>query len=98
MSMAKTVKMTFTLDQRTAERIDTTARRLGIPKSGVIREAVEEYAARAGRLSESERLRLLKYLDEIMIRKPTRPQREVERELAALRQARESSGRRSPSE
>ena len=96
--MAKTVKMTFTLDQRTAERIDTTARRLGIPKSGVIREAVEEYAARAGRLSESERLRLLRNLDEIMARKPTRPQREVERELAALRQARASSGRRSPSE
>jgi hypothetical protein len=90
--------MTFTLDQRTVERIDTTARRLGIPKSGVIREAVAEYASRAGRLSETERLRLLKTLDDIMARRPTRPQREVERELAALRQAREHSGRRSPSE
>jgi hypothetical protein len=96
--MARAVKMTFTLDQRTAERIDTTARRLGIPKSGVIREAVAEYAARAGRLSETERLRLLKTLDDIMARRPTRPQREVERELAALRQSREHSGRRSPSE
>jgi hypothetical protein len=96
--MARTVKMTFTLDQRTVERIDTTARRLGIPKSGVIREAVAEYASRAGRLSETERLRLLKTLDDIMARRPTRPQREVERELAALRQAREHSGRRSPSE
>ena len=90
--------MTFTLDQRTAERIDTTARRLGIPKSGVIREAVAEYAARAGRLSEAERLRLLKTLDDIMARRPTRPQREVEKELAGLRQAREHPGRRSPSE
>jgi predicted DNA-binding protein len=96
--MARAVKMTFTLDQRTVERIDTTARRLGIPKSGVIREAVAEYASRAGRLSETERLRLLKTLDDIMARRPTRPQREVERELAALRQAREHSGRRSPSE
>jgi hypothetical protein len=92
------VKVTFTVDRRTAERIDTTARRLGIPKSGVIREAVAEYAARAGRLSESERLRLLKALDEIMSRRPTRPQREVERELATLRRAREGSGRRTQSE
>lgn len=90
--------MTFTVDQQTADRIDTTARRLGIAKSGVIREAVEEYAARAGRLTEAERLRLLRSLDEVMARKPTRPQREVERELTKLRRARESSGRRTPGE
>lgn len=96
--MAKSVKVTFTVDQQTADRIETTARRLGIPKSGVIREAVAEYATRAGRLSESERLRLLRALDEIMARKPTRPQREVELELAGLRRARASSGRRTPAE
>ena len=33
--MARTVKMTFTLDEGTARRIDRTAERLGIPKSGV---------------------------------------------------------------
>jgi hypothetical protein len=96
--MARTTKMTFTLDQQTVERIDKTARRLGLPKSGVIREAVAEYAARAGRLSEIERLRMLKVLDEMMARRPSRPQREVERELAALRRSRESSGRKSPAE
>jgi predicted transcriptional regulator len=98
LGMARTVKMTFTVDQRTADRIDTTARRLGIPKSGVIREAVAEYAARAGRLSEAERLRMLRTLDEIMARGPSRPQREVDRELAGLRRAREGSGRKSPAE
>lgn len=96
--MAKTIKVTFTVDQQTADRIDTTARRLGIPKSGVIREAVAEFAARAGRISETERLRLLRTLDDMMARKPTRPQREVERELAALHRARESSGRRTTTE
>jgi len=32
--------MTFTLDDQTAERMDRTARRLGLPKSGVVREAI----------------------------------------------------------
>lgn len=35
---------TFTLDQATAERIDRLARRLAVPKSRVVREAVREYA------------------------------------------------------
>jgi hypothetical protein len=96
--MARTVKMTFTVDQQTADRIHTTARRLGIPKSGVVREAVAEYAARAGRLSERERLRMLRAMDDIMARSPTRPQKEVDRELAALRRSRRRPGRRTPAE
>jgi Ribbon-helix-helix protein, copG family len=96
--MARTIKLTFTVDQRTADRIDTTARRLGIPKSGVIREAVAEYAARAGRLSERERLRMLKAMDDLMARPPTRPQADVDRELAAHRRSRRRAGRRTPVE
>ena len=96
MSMAKTVKMTFTLDDRTAERIDRTAQRLGMPKSGVVREAVREYAARAGSLSEGERLRLLEAFDALVPRVPARPAAAVDREIAALRRSRREGGRRTP--
>jgi Ribbon-helix-helix protein, copG family len=94
--MARTVKMTFTLDDRTAERIDRTAERLGIPKSGVVREAVREYAARAGSLSEGERLRLLDVFDTVVGRIPRRPAAAVDREIAAVRRARSQGGRRTP--
>ena len=96
MGMAQTVKMTFTLDERTAERIDRTAQRLGVSKSGVVREAVREYAARAGSLSEAERLRLLDVFDTVVGRIPRRPAEVVDRELAALRRARRQGGRRTP--
>jgi Arc/MetJ-type ribon-helix-helix transcriptional regulator len=94
--MAKPVKMTFTLDPQTAERIDRTAQRLGVSKSGVVREAVREYAARAGRLSEAERLRLLEVFDAVVPRIPARPAAAVDRELAAVRRARRAGGRRTP--
>jgi len=95
MSMARTVKMTFTLDQGTAERIDRTAARLGMPKSGVVREAVAEYAARAGKLSESERRRMLRAIDTMMSRPPTRSDAATDREIAEIRRARHAGGRRS---
>ncbi|MBI3981745.1 MAG: CopG family transcriptional regulator [Gemmatimonadetes bacterium] len=93
-----TTKMTFTLDQQTAARIDQTAARLGMSKSGVVREAVREYAARTGRLSEAERLRMLAILDEMLARVPTRPVEEVDREIEEIRQARRGGGRRTPAE
>jgi predicted transcriptional regulator len=93
--MAST-KVTFTLDDQTVARIEQTAARLGIPKSGVVREAVREYAARADRLTEEERLRALAILDEIMARPPTRTQEEVDREIEEIRQVRRLGGRRTP--
>ncbi|MBL0170509.1 MAG: ribbon-helix-helix protein, CopG family [Gemmatimonadaceae bacterium] len=92
--MARTVKMTFTLDEDTSARIDRTALRLGIPKSAVVREAVAEYAARAGRTSEEERLRLLSVFDDLLTRIPLLPVDAADTELAALRRARQSGGRR----
>jgi len=94
--MARTVKVTFTLDAQTVERIGRTAERLRIPKSGVVREAVREYAARAGRLSEGERLRLLEAFDTLVPRIPRRPAQAVDREIAALRLARREGGRKTP--
>ena len=95
--MAHTVKMTFTLDGDTVSRIDRTALRLGIPKSAVVREAVAEYAARAGRLSDQERRRLLSVFDNVVQRIPPQPSRTADTEIAAVRRARRRGGRRTPS-
>lgn len=86
--------MTFTLDGATADRIDQTARRLGLPKSGVVREAIREYAARAGQLSERERLALLKAFDDTLAQVPPRSAAQVDRELRSVREARRQGGRR----
>jgi len=86
--------MTFTLDQGTADRIDRTAERLGIPKSGVVREAVAEYAARAGRLHEGERLRMLRVFDDAISSIPRQSSNATDRELATIRSARRQGGRR----
>jgi hypothetical protein len=95
--MAKTIKMTFTLDDQTAERIDRTARRLGLPKSGVVREAIREYAARAGSLSEDERVRMLEVFDAVVPRVPRGSAAAADREIAAVRQARREGGPRKSS-
>lgn len=89
--------MTFTLDEDTATRIDRTALRLGMAKSAVVREAVAEYAARAGRLSEQERRRMLKLFDVVVERIPLRPARTADAELVAVRRARKQGGRRTAS-
>jgi len=95
--MARTLKMTFTLDEDTATRIDRTALRLGIPKSAVVREAVAEYAARAGRLSDQERRRMLKVFDDVVERIPLRQVKTADAELVAVRRARRQGGRRTTS-
>ena len=88
------VKVTFTLDEQTVARLRQAAERLNKPQSQVVREAVHDYAARVGRLSEAERVRMLSALDAIVKRKPTRAAADVDRELREIRTARRSSGRR----
>jgi len=88
--MALTVKMTFTL----AERIDRTAWRLGLPKSGVVREAVAEYSGGAGRLSDAERERMLSVFDDVIARPSGRPRADADREIAEVRRARRDTGRK----
>lgn len=88
-----TTKMTFTLDADTAIRLDRTAARLGMSMSKVVREAVREYAARVGRLSERERISLLAAFDEVTARIPRRSAAVVGQELAAVRRARRGGGR-----
>lgn len=87
-------RMTFTLDEETAARLHQTAERMAVPKSQVVREAIREYSERVGRLSEPERVRLLRAFDELLPRIPARPAREVDREIREVRDARRGGGRR----
>lgn len=86
--------MTFTLDQPTITRLEEAAERLALPKSGVVREAIHEYFDRMGRLSDRERLKMLRTFDVVVSRIPERDVRGVERELRDIRQARRTGGRR----
>ncbi len=89
-----TTKVTFTLDDETVRRLRTTAERLRRPQSQVVREAVAEYAARVGRLSDAERAAMLRAFDRLVPALPSRPSRAVDREIARVRAARRHGGRR----
>ncbi len=80
-----TTKVTFTLDPDTLALLRTTAERLALPKSAVVREAIRDFSDRARRLGEGERRRLLATFDRLVPAIPKRPLRDVERELAELR-------------
>ena len=88
------VKVTFTVDAGTVRTLKATAERLNKPQSLVIREAVAEYAARSERLSETERRRLLRAVDEIASTPAAGTRAEAAREVDAIRSARRRGGRR----
>lgn len=92
------VKLTFTLDETTVAQLRQAAARLQQPRSAIIRNAVQDYAQRIGRLSERERLRLLQVFDEVVPRIPRRAARRTDAELAAVRRARRQGGRRHPAD
>ena len=96
MATMPSTKVTFTLDEKTVGRLNRAAEFLRIPKSQVVREAIGEYSANLGRLSEEERDRMLSVFDEAVASIPTRPRKEVEEELRAIREARRGGGRRTP--
>jgi len=87
-------KVTFTLDDATIRRLEDASERLQKAKSQVIREAIADYHDRTGRLSEIERRRMLSVLDRLTTAPPTRSSGEVDREIAAVRGARQTGGRR----
>ncbi len=89
----RTTKVTFTLDNETVARLGRTARRLGVAKSQVVREAIRVYGEQMERLSEAERDRMLEVFEAVTDRIPHRPREEVEAELAELRSARKRGGR-----
>jgi predicted transcriptional regulator len=88
------VKVTFTLDDETVERLRRTAARLAKPQSYVVREAIRDYEARSARLSDEERARLLAIVDRMVKEPPTRTAAEVDAEIGEIRAARRRWGRR----
>jgi metal-responsive CopG/Arc/MetJ family transcriptional regulator len=88
------VKVSFTFDETTVDQLRRTAAKVRKPQSRVVREAIAEYAARADRLSEGERQRMLAVLDRAMRRRPSRPAAEVDAELREIRAARRRWGAR----
>ena len=92
--MVDMIKVTFTLDEATVDQLRRTATKVRKPQSRVVREAISEYAARADRLSEGERQRMLAVLDRAMRRPPSRTAAEVDVELREIRAARRRRGAR----
>ena len=91
--MADMVKVTFTLDDQTVERLRRTASRLAKSQSYVVREAVREYEARSAKLSDEERTRMLAIVDRMVQEPPTRTGAEVDAELGDIRASRRRWGR-----
>jgi predicted transcriptional regulator len=87
------VKATFTLDNETVNRLASTAEILGVPKSEVVRRAIDDYHRRLDRIGEAERQRALRIIREVVPAIPARPREEVEAELAEIRAARRGGGR-----
>ena len=88
------VKVTFTLDEETVRRLRKIADRTKKPQSLVVREALEHYAAREEKMSDEERDRMLRILDEMMKQPPTRSAEDVDRELREIRVSRRRGWRR----
>ncbi len=87
-------KVTFSLDDETVARLRTAAERLGLPYSQVVREAIAEYGARIGRLSDAERAAMLRTFDRLLPAVPARSASAVDEELRAIRATRRRGGRR----
>lgn len=92
------VKMTFSLDEETAARLRQASEALLKPKSEIVREAIQDYAARIGKLSETERQQMLQAFDALVPAIPAGPASATDAELEQLRRARREGGRRSRTE
>jgi hypothetical protein len=91
-------KFTFVFDEETARTLRATAARLQKSQSLVVREAVAEYAAHAGRLTESERRRMLTTIDTLRRQPASRSAEAVRAEIRAVHTARRQGGRKRSAE
>jgi hypothetical protein len=92
------VRITLAIDESTLASVDKAAARLSKPRAEMLRQAIESRYPNTGPISKEERARMLRVLDELMASPPTRPQREVDREIAEIRRARRSGGRLHPAD
>jgi len=92
------VKMTFTFDEETVDILRRAAARSKKAQSAVVREAIQDYAKRADRLSDEERLHLLRVFDRMVARIPDQSQSAANAEISEIRAARRTGGRRTRAE
>ena len=85
--------MTFTLDTETVQRLNSAAERQMVPKSEIVRDAIAEFYERLGRLSDRERMGMLRTFDEVVPRIDRRSAEETDLELTEVREARRAGGR-----
>ncbi len=88
------IKVTYTLDNETVERIRQAATRANKPQSAIVREAVARYAATPDGPGHEDVRRKLRILDAILAMPPTRTAQAVDRELRALRKSRRTGWKR----
>ena len=82
------VKMTFTVDDETAQSLKRMADRLKRPQSQVLREAVRYYEPHAGLLNDDERRRRVALFDKVIAKIPNRSSEAVDEELREIRRSR----------
>jgi predicted transcriptional regulator len=87
------VKVTFTLDEATIQRLTEAAARRKIPKSQAVREAIEDFSVKEVRIGETERKRRLDAFKEFLSVSSPRPLADIKREIAEIRRARRHGGR-----
>jgi hypothetical protein len=90
------VKMTFTIDETTANILRRISKRVQRPQSEVLREAIRHYEPHAGHLTPEERKKRVELFDKVIDLIPNRPTTEVDFELRELRRSRRQGWSRSP--
>jgi predicted DNA-binding protein len=90
------VKMTFTIDEDTADTLRRISKRVDRPQSQVLREAIRHYEPLAGQLSAAERRKRVELFDRVVARIPNRPALEVDAELREIRASRRAGWHRKP--
>jgi predicted transcriptional regulator len=91
-----TREYTLTLDDETIQQIERLARLLHRSTGQIVEDAMQHLQPTPRPLSDEERQRRLKALDEMRKRPSTRSQDEVRREIEEIRAVRRSGGRRTP--
>ena len=82
------VKMTFTIDEGTADTLRRISKRVDRSQSQVLREAIRHYEPHAGQLSAQERKARVELFDRVIARIPKTPAGKVDAELREIRSSR----------
>jgi predicted DNA-binding protein len=87
------VKMTFTIDEDTADTLRRISKRVDRPQSQVLREAIRHYEPHAGQLSAQERRARVELFDQVIDRIPKKSAKQVDSELRDIRSSRRQGWR-----